>query len=159
MTNRNLITIDKQILHEMDVKADKIIAAWTFGSLVANLLPPPFDYMAVGASFAKMGVSLGEAYEIPISTDALKSIGKAIAKGVAGVAGAAYIGSGFFKYIPGLNLWVALLIQPPIVAKVAYSASKAFKEYYHIKRSGGKDLTPEEMRELAIKALKERLNT
>lgn len=158
MTVRNLVTVDQQTLEQMDERADKIIAGWSLGSLVANLLPPPFDYLAVGASFAKMGVSLGEVYEIPISMGALKSIGKAIAKGVGGVAGASYIGTGLFKYIPGVNLWVALLIQPPIVAAVSYSAGKAFKEYYHLKRSGGKDLTPDEMRSLAEHALKERLN-
>ena len=157
MTVRDLVTVDKQILQEMDKKADKIIKGWTFGALVANLLPPPFDYMAVGASFAKMEVSLGEIYEIPISTDVLKSIGNAIAKGVGIVAGASYVGSGLFKYIPGVNLYVALLVQPPIVAAIAYSAGKAFKDYYHIKRSGG-ELTPEEMRKITENALKERLN-
>lgn len=148
-----------QELQRMDEEADKIIAGWSFGALVANLLPPPFDYIAVGASFARMGVSLGEVYEITVSMSVLKSLGKAIAKGVGGVIGASYVGTGLLKYVPGLNIWVALLVQPPLVAAVAYSAGHAFKEYYHIKRSGGDDLTPEQMRELAEKALKERLDS
>ena len=111
----------------MDQEADKVIAGWTFGALAANLLPPPFDYIAVGAVFAKMGSKLGTVYEFPMNWKQLRSIGKAIGKGVAGVAAAAYVGTGIFKYIPGVNIWVALLIQPPIVAAIAYSAGKAFK--------------------------------
>jgi uncharacterized protein (DUF697 family) len=151
------MSISPSRLSKMDQDADKVIAGWTFGALAANLLPPPFDYIAVGAVFAKMGSKLGLVYGFPMNPKQLTSIGKAIGKGVAGVAAAAYIGTGIFKYIPGVNIWVALLIQPPIIAAVAYSAGKAFKQYYHIKHSGGIDLTPEEMQKLAADAFKARL--
>ncbi len=159
MTTTVLTKSEMQTLTTMDQRADKIIAGWTFGAVAANLLPPPFDYLAVGAAFARMGSKLGEVYDISISWAVLKSIGKAIAKGVSGVVAGSYIGTGLLKYVPGVNLWVALLIQPPIVGAIAYSAGKAFKEYYHMKRSGGQDLTPEQMRKLTEDALKQRLKS
>src|SRR3712207_43841 len=87
-------------LAEMDAQADEVISNWTFGALAANLLPPPFDTMAVGAAFAKMGHTLAQVYDVEISWPELKILGKAIGKGIAAVASAAYIGSSLLKYIP-----------------------------------------------------------
>ena len=144
-------------LIEMDKQADKIIGGWTFGSLAANLLPPPFDVIVVGSAFAKMGYDLSKVYEISISMGELKRIGKVIAKGIAAVSGAAFVGTSIFKWIPGVNIWVALLVQPPIVAAIAYSAGKTFKEYYHFKISQGSDLSYDELRRITENALKERV--
>ena len=47
----------------MDEKANRASANWSFAALGANLLPPPFDMMAVGTVFAKMGARLGDIYE------------------------------------------------------------------------------------------------
>lgn len=136
-------------VQQMDAKADKIIAGWSFGALAANLLPPPFDTMAVGAVFAKLGAALGSVYGVTLSWDALVDIGKAIATGIGGVVTASWVGTGLFKYIPGVNLWVALLIQPPMVAALAYAAGNVFKEYYRIHITEGRDLTPEQIKKMA----------
>ena len=141
----------------LDEKADQTIANWSFAALGANLLPPPFDMMAVGTVFAKMGARLGEIYGVTVNWSVLKSLGLSIAKGVGTVIAASYIGTGLFKYVPGVNIWVALLIQPPIVAAVAYSAGHAFKEYYHAIMTEGRDLTPAQVRELAEIALQKKL--
>jgi uncharacterized protein (DUF697 family) len=151
--------MDRKKLEMMDVEADKAIAGWSFGALTANLLPPPFDMMAVGTVFAKMGARLAEIYEVKVSWPILKSLGISIAKGIGAVAGASYIGTSLFKYVPGVNFWVALLIQPPIVAAIAWAAGSAFKEYFHTLITEGRDLTPEQIRELAEVALHKKLET
>ena len=48
-------------LSAMDRKVLRIIAKWTFGGLVANLLLPPFDVVAVSAAFVRMGQRLARA--------------------------------------------------------------------------------------------------
>ncbi len=149
--------MDKNTLHKMDQQADEAIANWSFAALAANLLPPPFDMMLVGTVFAKMGARLAEIYGVKVSWPVLKSIGMSMAKGVGTVLTAGYIGTGLLKYVPGVNVWVALLVQPPIVAAVAYSTGNAFKKYFHTTLTEGRDLTPEEVRELAEMALREKL--
>jgi uncharacterized protein (DUF697 family) len=144
-------------LQTMDEQADNAIANWSFTALAANLLPPPFDVMAVRTAFGKMGARLAEIYEVQVSWPVIKSIEKSTAKGVGAVFVASYIGTGLLKYVPGVNIWVALLIQPPMVAAVAYSVGKAFKQYFHIRITEGRDLTPDQVRELAETALREKL--
>ncbi|MBD1855498.1 MULTISPECIES: hypothetical protein [Leptolyngbya] len=136
-------------VRKMDEQADTIIAGWSFGALAANLLPPPFDTMVVGAVFAKLGADIGEVYGVTFNWDKLLDIGKVIATGVGGVAAASYVGTGLLKWIPGVNVWVALLIQPPMVAAIAYAAGNTFKNYYRIHITEGRDLTPEEIKEMA----------
>jgi uncharacterized protein (DUF697 family) len=142
----------------MDALADAAIIKWSFGALSANLLPPPFDIMAVGGMFASMGLRLGRIYDVDVSWRDLKLIGAAIAKGVGAVMLAFHIGSGLVKFVPGVNIWVALLIQPPIVAAVAHSAGHAFKEYYRVRITKGRNLSPEQVRDIAEAALRSRLS-
>lgn len=149
--------MDQTKLQMMDEQADNAITNWSLTALAANVLPPPFDVMAVGTVFGKMGARLGEIYEVQVSWPVIESIGKSMAKGVGAVLTASYIGTGLLKYIPGVNIWVALLIQPPMVAAVSYSVGKAFKQYFHIRITEGRDLTPEQVRELAETALHEKL--
>ncbi|BDA76473.1 hypothetical protein CAL7716_106390 (plasmid) [Calothrix sp. PCC 7716] len=138
-----------QNIHMMDEKADEIIAGWTFGALAANLLPPPLDTIAVGAVFARLGAAIGEVYGVTLNWDTLIDMSKAIASGVGSVATASYIGTGLLKYVPGLNVWVALLVQPPMVAAVAYAAGNSFKDYYRLQITEGCDLTIEQLQEMA----------
>ena len=145
------------ILAAMDRRADRVIVGWTFGGLAANLLPPPFDMIAVSAAFVRMGEKLARVYEVKITSTELKPLAKAMAKGITGVALAAHIGTGVFKYVPGVNLWVALLIQPPIVAAIAYSVGSSFKAYYRILKTEGRTLSPEEMQQLTTQALRKRI--
>lgn len=151
------MTYSNEEIRCMDSKADEIIKNWTFGALVANLLPPPFDVIVVGGVFAKLGHKIGEVYKIDIKPSVLKGIGKSLAKGIGATVSAAYIGTGLLKYVPGVNIWVALLVQPPMVAAVAYSVGQSFKTYYHLKLSNGSDLSKEELVEIAQKTLKEKV--
>ena len=151
--------INKEELQEMDKQADKVIANWSFRALAANLLPPPFDIIVVGTVFAKMGARLGEIYEVRVSWSILKSIGKAIATGIGAVVAGGYVGTGLLKYIPGVNIWVALLVQPPMIAAVAFAAGKVFKQYYHTRITEGRDLSPEQIREQAAREFGQKLST
>ena len=144
-------------LSAMDRQADRVIAKWTFGGLAANLLPPPFDVVAVSAAFVRMGQRLARVYEVEITPRELRPLAKAMVKGITGVALAAHIGTGLFKYVPGVNIWIALLVQPPIVAAIAYSVGSSFKAYYRILKTEGRALSPEELRELTTQALKKRI--
>jgi len=148
---------DARRLAEMDHEADRVIRRWTFGSLAGNLLPPPFDLIAVTSAFARMGVRLGQVYEVEVSWDELKTMGGAMAGGMTAVAGASMVGTSLFKWIPGVSFGVALLIQPPIVAAVAYSVGLAFKTYYHVRITQFKKLSAEEMRTIASSAFREEL--
>lgn len=126
----------------MDHQADLVIAKWSGGALAANLLPPPFDLLAVSATFVRMGQQLARVYEVRISARELRPLAKAMVKGVTGVELAAHLGTDVFKYVPGVNVAVALLIQPPIVAAIAYSVGTAYKRYYRVLHTEGRALTP-----------------
>jgi uncharacterized protein (DUF697 family) len=144
-------------LSAMDRHADRVIATWTFGSLAANLMPPPLDVIAVSAAFVRMGQRLARVYEVEITPRELRPLVKAMVKGISGVALAAHIGTGLFKYVPGVNIWVALLVQPPIVAAIAYSVGSSFKAYYRILKAERRALSPDELRELTTQALRKRI--
>lgn len=148
---------NKNELKAMDETADFKIKGWSLVSLIGNLAPPPFDAIAAGACFAALGADLAKVYHIEIEWEQLKLIGRSIAKGIGSVAAAGYFGTSLFKWIPGLNIWVALLVQPPIVAAITYSVGSAFKRYYRIFITEGRCLTPEEMRDLAEIEFKSKL--
>lgn len=139
-------------LKQMSERADEVIANWSLGAVVGNLLPPPFDSIAVGSSIARMGMKIAEIYGAEITWDELKRMGMLLAKGLGAVAAASYIGSGVFKYIPGVNIWVALLMQPPIVGAMTYAAGTSYKRYFEIVLTKGKKLTDEEIQKLAEQA-------
>src|SRR5262245_43327237 len=123
--------MDVKSLQAMDEQADKVIAHWSFAALGANILPPPLDMLAVGSVFATMGARIASIDGIHVSRAALRNIGLAVAKGLGGVLAGYYVGTGLLKYVPGVNVWVAVLVQPPVVGAVAYAAGQAFKQYYH----------------------------
>lgn len=148
----------EQDISKMDKAADKVIARWSMGALVANLLPPPLDTMAVATVFARLGAAIGEVYEVKLNWNALVSISKSIAAGIAAVATAGYIGTSLFKYIPGLNIWVALLVQPPIIGAITYSVGNVFKDYYRFHITKGRDLSTEELKEIAESYFRGRIN-
>jgi uncharacterized protein (DUF697 family) len=154
---RRVKMISETELESMDKIANKAIAGWSFGALAANLLPPPFDMIAVGTVFAKLGTRIGEIYGVTVNWDVIKNIGLSMAKGIGVVIGAGYVGTGLLKYVPGVNLAVALLIQPPMVAAVSVSVGNAFKKYYRVYLTEGKNLTADEMKEMASALLKEKL--
>lgn len=139
-------------LDQMGRRADKIIASWSLTSLAGNLLPPPFDSIAVGSSIAKMGWEIAKVYRVDIDLPELKRIGLILAKGLGAVAAASYIGSSVFKYVPGVNFWVALLMQPPIVGAMTYAAGQSYKQYFEIVLTDGKTLTDEQICKIAERA-------
>src|SRR5262249_45781645 len=106
----------------MDQQADRTIANWSFAGLAANLFPPPFDYMAVGAVFARMGMRLADIYEVETTWATVRTLGAAIATGCGSVLAAFYVATEWMKWVPGINLWIGLLVQPPVVAAIAYAA-------------------------------------
>ena len=144
----------------MDHRADQVIKNWSFGSLAANLLPPPFDSVLVAAAFARMGATLATVYEVKVTRREMKGLARAIAKGITGVGLASKVGTDLFKWVPGVNIWVALLIQPPIVAAIGYSVGHAFKNYFRLRHAGQQELSPELLRlitEQAASSLESRL--
>jgi uncharacterized protein (DUF697 family) len=151
-------SMDEMTLQTMDEQADKIIANWSLAALAGNLLPPPFDMAAVSAVFARMGSRLSHVYGVQMRWPVLKNLGKAIGQGIGAVLTASYFGTSMFKYVPGVNIWVALLVQPPMVGAVTYASGHAFKEYYRAMIIEGRSLTSEEVRELAKNAIRERLD-
>lgn len=144
-------------IRKMDEKADEVIAVWSFGAFAANLLPPPFDVMAVATVFAKLGADIGEVYEVTLNWEKLVDIAKVIGTGISGAATASFLGSELLKWIPGLNVWVALLIQPPMVAAISYTAGNTFKNYYRTHITELRDLTPDEIKEMAESLLKSKM--
>src|SRR5262249_37596248 len=123
--------MDTEALDRMDEEADGVIAHWSFAALGAKVLPPHFDMLAVWGVFAVVGARIGSFYGVQMSRPVLRDLGVAVANGIGGVLAAYYVGWGFLKYIPGVNVWIALLVQPPVVGAVAYAAGHVFKLYYH----------------------------
>lgn len=142
----------------IDVEADHIIRNWSFGALALNLLPPPFDAMTIGAAFGRMGYRLAAVYGVPIRWPVIKNLGMSMAKGVLAVSTASYLGTAALKWIPGVNVTVALLVQPPIVAYITHTVGHAFKTYFHLRIMEGHELTPDELRNLAESMLREKLS-
>lgn len=139
-------------LKEMAARADEVVANWSLGALVGNLLPPPFDYLAVGTAIAKMGLKLAEIYQADITWSEIKRVGMLLAKGLGAVAAASYAGSSLLKYIPGMSIWVGLLMQPPVVGAMTYAAGQSYKRYFEIVKTNGRKLTDEEIKWLAERA-------
>lgn len=150
--------MDAEELQKLDAHADALIRNWSFAALLANVAPPPFDMMAVGTTFAGMGSHLAHTYGVEIESATLKEMGLALATGVGGVLAAGYVATGLLKYVPGVNLWVALLLQPPLVGAVAFSVGHAFKQYYHAILLGDHTLAPTDISEIAVAALRNRLD-
>ena len=144
--------LSKRELFERSQKADKVIAGWSLGTVAGNLLPPPFDYIVVGTAIAKMGWEIAKVYGVSPSWDEIKRIGMVLAKGLGAVAAASYVGTSALKWIPGLNIWVALLMQPPIVGAMSYAAGQSYKRYFEIILTEGRNLSNEDLKKIAESA-------
>lgn len=145
-------------LEMMNQEADKVILKWSAGGLIGNLAPPPADTIAVVAAMTKMGVDIAKVYGVSIGWDELKKIAWMIFKGAGAVNIAANIGTSLFKYIPGVNVLVALLVQPPIVAALSYTTGKTYKKYFISVLTKGKGLSDDEIKKLAKQTFKEEKN-
>lgn len=95
--------------------------------------------MAVVSAMAKMGYDIAMIYEdVKMDKNELLRLAKIIFKGASSVGLAANIGTSLLKYIPGVNVAVALLIQPPIVMALTYTAGKSYKKYFSTYQRTGK---------------------
>ncbi|GAB7106616.1 hypothetical protein JCM4814A_49300 [Streptomyces phaeofaciens JCM 4814] len=152
------ITDADRRLKESDRRADRIGRRFSIGAGAANLLPPPMDAIMVGATFARMGQQMAKAYDVEISWQVLRTAGIAMAEGIAAVAGAMWGGTALLKAVPTMSVWVALLIQPPLVAAIAYSVATTWKYYFHVVCAGGRGPDNAELREFVTIALRGRLH-
>lgn len=141
---------------ELDRRADWIIKKYAVVSGAWNLLPPPFDIMGAAGTFSKMATELAGVYQVVMPGPRARQIGLAMATGTASVLGVAYAGSRLVKLIPGAGLGLALLVQGPMVALVAYAAGETLKDYFR-KARAGLDLTINELKESFIKTLTSKL--
>jgi|SRR5215472_7211532 len=147
-----------EALQGMDEQADKAIAKWSFAALAANVLPPPFDLVAVGVVFGGMGKRLASIYGVEMNKTVLRDLAVAIATGTGTVLAGYYVGTGLMKYIPGVNFWIALLAQPPVVGALAYASGHTFKQYYHAILTENRYLTTDEVKAIVKKVLEEKLS-
>jgi len=140
-----------------DMKADRIIKRFALTAGAFNLLPPPFDTLTVGATFARMGQQMADAYDVKLTWNVLRTSGIAMAEGIGAVAGGVWAGNTLLKLIPGVNVWVALLIQPPLVGAMAYSVGNTWKYVFHSICAGGKGPDNAEIREIVSINFRNRL--
>jgi uncharacterized protein (DUF697 family)/energy-coupling factor transporter ATP-binding protein EcfA2 len=141
------ITDAEEKLRKSDEAADRIAKRFSWGAGAANLLPPPLDVMAVGSTFALMGRQIATAYGVKIDRQVLRTAGISMAGGMTGVVGVGWGGTELIKAVPGMSVWVGLLIQPPIVAAIAYAVAATWKYYFHVVSAGGLGPDNAEMRE------------
>ena len=99
-----------------------------------------------------MGLKIAEIYNADITWSEIKRIGMLLAKGLGAVAAASYAGTSLLKYVPGVNIWVALLMQPPLVGAMTYAAGHSYKTYFEIVLTKGRKLTDDELKKLAEQA-------
>lgn len=142
----------------MDKEADKVILKWSAGGLIGNLAPPPFDSIAVVSAMAKMGYDIAIIYEdVEFTKDEAWQLAKLVLKAMRSVGFAAKLGTNLLKYIPGVNVWVALFVQPPIVAAMSYTTGQSYKKYYRTIQLTGKKPEDSEMVKFAKSIFKQKL--
>jgi uncharacterized protein (DUF697 family) len=144
-------------LAESDARADVIIRRFSLTAGAVNILPPPLDMLAVGSTFARMGQQMARAYDASLNREVLRTAGLAMAEGVAAVAGGVYVGNSLLKFVPGVNIWVALLVQPPLVGAIAYAVGNTWKYFFRVVSAGGKGPDNAELKELVSTNLRNNL--
>ncbi|MGB8382667.1 MAG: hypothetical protein WCG47_15730 [Dermatophilaceae bacterium] len=144
-------------LRASDQIADRVAMRFSIGAGAANLLPPPADMIAVGTTFAMMGRQIAKAYDLRVDREILRTAGISMAQGIAAASGAAYGGTQLVKAFPGMSVWVGLLIQPPLVAAIAYAVAATWKFYFHVVSAGGRGPDNAELREFVITMFRNKL--
>jgi len=144
-------------LRESDKKADMLTRRFAIGAGMVNLMPFPADTIAVGLVFARMGQKIAKAYDVRFDRQILRTAGITMAEGVLAAVGASWGGTSLLKMIPGLSVWVGLLIQPPLVAAIAYSVAATWKYYFHVVSAGGRGPDGAELREFVSITLRNRI--
>jgi uncharacterized protein (DUF697 family) len=156
----------EQKLRRSDEEADRIARRFSLGAGAANLLPPPLDTMAVASTLALMGRRMAKAYGVKINREVFRTAGISMAQGVLAPISASWGGTELLKAVPGMSVWVGLLVQPPIVAAITYAAAETWKYYFHVVSAGGRGPDNAGLREFIrltlsnrIRQVKAKINT
>lgn len=151
--------MDKQQLVTMDACADEAISNWSIGAVAANILPPPFAEKALGTVFTKVVEDLSNIYErkgdLPRSQD-IGNITRELIEVWKDEQNGKTAYNSYLKYIPGINIWFALVMQPEMVTAITESVGDAFKKYFHALLESS-DLPMEEVTKIAKDSLREKL--
>lgn len=119
----------------MDQQADEAIANWSLGTVMVNLLPPPLVQKALGKVVYEIGEDLSAIYKVEKNPPLFKDIAGAVASNLT----AAYRSEPMvtqshldqLKYIPGINIWVGLVMQPHTATAMTRSVGDAYKQFFH----------------------------
>jgi cobalamin biosynthesis Mg chelatase CobN len=152
--------MDTQELQMMDEQADEAVAKWSLGALMVNMLPPPFDRRAMRRAIVEISEDLCEIYRMEKDRQVFKDMAGTIVRDLRQACEAEPEVSQTkldpLKYIPGVNVWVALMMQPHTVEAVAHSVSEVFKHYFHAQMQN-LPIEPEKITELATESCRETL--
>jgi uncharacterized protein (DUF697 family) len=145
-------------LKEKDAQADEAIANWSLGAVVANILPPPFAEKALKVVFGKIVEDLSHIYgkEAPQPQE-VGSVTRGVIQYCKSEEGSDQNGRDHLKYIPGVNVWMALAIQPQTMSAAAHSVGEAFKQYFHAQLDN-RQLSLVEVENVAKQSLRTRLH-
>ena len=62
----------------------------------------------------------------------------------------------YLKYVPGVNIWMALVIETDVVTAITESVGTAFKEYFHALLNSD-SMSMEQVKSIAKDSLREKL--
>lgn len=115
----------------MDAYADRVISNWSVGAVAANILPGRFSEKALGNVFNKVVVDLSNVYERKENLPASQEIGDMTQELIKVCKTGQGSKNDYLKYVPGVNIWMALVIEPEVVTAMTESVGTAFKQYFH----------------------------
>lgn len=155
------LMMDKQTLQKMDEQADEAVAKWSMGALVVNMLPPPFNLKAMSKVIVEISEDLSEIYQVEKDHLLFKDMAGTMARNLREACKAepevTQTKLDPLKYIPGVNIWVAVMMQPHTVEAVTHSVGHAFKQYFHAQMENH-HIEPEAVCRLATESFRETLS-
>ncbi|HKY26962.1 MAG TPA: hypothetical protein VJM12_03365 [Pyrinomonadaceae bacterium] len=154
--------MDKQALARMDEQADKAIANRSLSALMVNMLPPPLVHRALGKVVFEIGEDLSEIYAVEKDTPLFKDLAGAVVDDLT----KAYKSQPdenqshleHLKYIPGVNIWVGMMMQSHTATAVTRSVGHAFKHYFHAQVEK-RNVDPQEVAQIAANFFRETLSS
>ena len=149
---------DENRLEAMDAYADRVISNWSVGAVAANILPRRFSDRALENVFNKVVMDLSNVYErqenLPGSQEIVKMTHELIQVCKAGQGSK----NDYLKYVPGVNIWMALVIETEVVTAMTESVGNAFKQYFHALWSNEQvPMAMEQVETIAKKSLYQKL--
>ena len=126
--------IDKQDLERMDAQAERAIANRSLSALMVNMLPPPLVQRGLGRVVFEIGEDLSKIYDVEKNTPLFRDTAVAVVGDLTRAYKSQPDDSQSYleqlKYIPGVNIWVGMMMQPHTATAVARSVGDAFKEFF-----------------------------